>query len=157
MRILIFSDTHGRTERCVDVIERIGTSNIDAVIHAGDVSPDFLYLRDRYSAYFPVYGVLGNNDRYPVPDELFVNLGGFDFFITHGHKYRVRFEPDCDCLVRRAESLNADVAVFGHTHSAYNERHGKILVLNPGSITYGYTYIAVEIEDKKIAACVLEC
>lgn len=58
MRVLVFSDTHGRRDGMDKAIAAIG--GIDAVFHAGDVTRDAAYLQSRYE--FPVYQVRGNND-----------------------------------------------------------------------------------------------
>ena len=58
MRILIISDTHGRTNTIRDVLDTVG--DIDMFIHLGDVCGDEEYIYDNVTC--PIHMVAGNND-----------------------------------------------------------------------------------------------
>ncbi len=143
-RILIFSDTHGYINDCVELINRFKP---DAVIHAGDCARD---CEDLMSV-FPetaIYGVSGNNDFYAqLPNEISTEICGKKVFVTHGHAYRVKYESNYRTLAARAQECGAQLCVFGHTHIPYNDNNGRMIVLNPGSIRFGGTYGICEIDE----------
>lgn len=118
MKIAVISDTHGR---CVkDIFD-----DADAVIHLGD------HFSDEIHTDLPIYRVKGNCDADIAPTEQILELCGRKIFITHGHLYGVK--QSLNRLLYRAEELGADAALFGHTHIAFCENVGGILLLNPGS------------------------
>ncbi|WP_099203083.1 metallophosphoesterase [Miniphocaeibacter massiliensis] len=131
MKIAIISDTHGSIN---NVIEKIKKLNIDAIIHLGDFSEDGKDIGDITNII--TYVVKGNNDYLATTDseELFINLGGKDFLITHGHRYSVYRETDR--LIEKAKILGAEIALFGHTHVFFEEKIDGIWVINPGSPSY---------------------
>ena len=53
--------------------------------------------------------------------------------MTHGKEYNV---PATDLLSRRADMWDADIVIFGHTHTfaEIREKNGKRLFLNPGCL-----------------------
>ena len=61
--------------------------------------------------------------------------GGVRIFATHGHLFNVKYDPSLSELVREAK--DADVVLFGHTHSAHREKRDGMEILNPGSIGRG--------------------
>ena len=120
MKIIVLSDTHG--------YEAAGIfDGADAVIHLGDCFSDEIHTN------LPIYRVKGNCDAENAPTEQLLELCGRKIFITHGHLYGVK--QSLNRLYYRAEELGADAALFGHTHAAFCERVGNILLLNPGSIS----------------------
>lgn len=152
-RILIFSDTHGYINKCIQLIDNLKP---DAVIHAGDYISD---AEDLISLYpdMPVHCVCGNNDfSARFPRDLSVETEGKKIFITHGHEYRVKYESEYDTLTKKAQSINADLCVFGHTHIPYTGYKYGLTILNPGSIRYTGTYAVCEIENGKLKTCILE-
>lgn len=152
-RILIFSDSHGNINRCIRLIDNLKP---DAVIHAGDYIRDAEDLMSLYSG-LPIYCVCGNNDfSARFPSDLSVLTGDKKIFITHGHAYRVKYESEYDTLAKKAQSLNADLCVFGHTHVPYTGYKNGMTILNPGSIKYTGTYAVCEIENGKLKTCILE-
>lgn len=155
MRILIFSDTHGRTNGMDRAIAAIG--GVDAALHAGDIARDADYLKDVYD--FPVCDVLGNNDftaRAPYTRE--VELSGVRFFLAHGHTLRVK--QSYSGVLEAAVQCGAAVAVFGHTHVPVCRREQGVWLINPGSMMYAdpslNTFGIVEIESGKISADILK-
>lgn len=153
-RVLIFSDTHGDTDRCVSIIR--GAGHVDAIIHAGDCvsdAEDLSYIFER----IPVYFVKGNNDFFTrAPEKLTVIIGGVRIFIAHGHEQRVKYEGDYRTFKAAAKDADAALAVFGHTHIPYCEDTGNIVAVNPGSITYSRTYAIAEIDKGKVRARIEE-
>lgn len=149
MEILIFSDSHGRTDGMRAVLSR-QVRPPSAVIHLGDGVRDVNALT---LGGIPLYLVRGNCDGLlydvegPVPDECLTSIGGHLFFMTHGARYGVK--SGVGGLLRAAMQKEADIVLFGHTHRpeleilpAGTETEGGILprplyLFNPGSIGQG--------------------
>jgi putative phosphoesterase len=130
MKILVISDTHGDIDGAESVIRK----NKDAglIIHLGD------YFRDakRLSSIFPHLRfeyICGNCDFMigDVPPEKCLEIAGIRIFLTHGHRYSVKW--DYTRLMMKAHEEKADILLFGHTHiPGIIEGNGYCLV-NPGS------------------------
>lgn len=131
MKIGIVSDTHGSYK---EVANSLIENNVDVIIHLGDFSDDGRDIGNLTNK--PIYFVRGNNDYVATdePSELLINIGGIDFFITHGHKYNVY--SGLTNLKFRAKASGAQVVLFGHTHVYSKEISDNILFLNPGSPSY---------------------
>ncbi|MDY6342656.1 MAG: metallophosphoesterase [Lachnospiraceae bacterium] len=149
MKIFIISDTHGDNSK----IKKIGTlyGTPDALIHAGDFDGTEQYYENYIGC--PTFMVAGNNDfSRSLPKELVFTLCGHTFFLTHGHRYSVRYGDED--AVEAARENGADILVYGHTHVPEIRQDGGILVLNPGSLTFprqrGFrpTFIILNIDDR---------
>ena len=130
MKILVISDTHGYIGPAQNAI--MNNPGVDLVIHLGDNWRD----AHKLSLMFPNVQfecIRGNCDfaSNNVPDERLLELGGKRVFITHGHRYAVK--KDYGRLYRRALELNADLVLFGHTHTADIVEMEKCCMVNPGS------------------------
>ena len=132
MRIGVFSDSHGDSEALDCLLEKMGY--LDAVCFLGDVARDAQHLEDRLAAMpnRPVlYAVRGNNDYYStcmLPWDRVIELDGVRIYMEHGHRSVNLFS-----LSYKAQENGAGIAMFGHTHQAYAEDDGRVLLLNPGS------------------------
>lgn len=139
MRIGIVSDTHDRQRRVEAAVERFNQADLDLVLHAGDyVSPFVVPWLAALSS--PLVGVFGNNDgdralvaeRFAEHDHLDlrgdfarIEAEGAVIALLHGHQHEL-----FDALVA---SQGFDYVVRGHSHRAGTERHGRTLVVNPGT------------------------
>ena len=145
MKLLVISDTHRNIENAVSLINKLKP---DYVLHLGDVCEDSKRLSDIFPKLI-VLSVIGNNDyslMYPdFPLERVFEIGGKKIFMCHGHKYRVKL--GIYSLLLRAKELNADIALFGHTHEKLLKKEDGIIILNPGSTR---SYGIIEINDEKI-------
>lgn len=129
MKILVFSDSHGRISPMLDLIR---LHRPDLVFHLGDVSRDLDMLYMEWSD-LKVCSVPGNCDGWTGrPLEQVVELEGFRLLLTHGHAYRVK--SGLGGLIAAAREQEVDAALFGHTHRPYCEQVGGIWLLNPGSV-----------------------
>lgn len=149
LKILIVSDTHGRSENLEKVIEM--TKPFDALIHLGDVEGQEDYIRQLVPC--AVHMVSGNNDFFSMlPRELEFELGGCKVLITHGHYYYVSLNTEE--LRRQARTRGKDIVMFGHTHKPYLDVQEGLTVLNPGSLSYPRqegrrpSYIWMEIDEE---------
>lgn len=152
MKIAVFSDTHGSAKVMLNAVREYCP---DKIIHLGDGNSDLRKLEKEFPD-IPVYCVCGNCDGdCGAPETLTVDLGGISAFLTHGHRYSVRYK--LDTLLYAAECSGAKVAMFGHTHRAGFEEVEGIFVLNPGTAGAGSnrTWAKLEIEDDgKISCCI---
>lgn len=81
------------------------------------------------------------------PEVLQLTLDGVKFFLTHGHRYSVKYT--LDALLNAAYFAGADMVLFGHTHRAMSETMQGLYVVNPGTAGVGAacTYACIETED----------
>ena len=139
MRILIFSDSHGSTVNMNAVLKR-NHNRFDLCIHLGDGCREFEMTGEGYSP-TPFVCVNGNGEDFfgtARISETVLDLEGYRIFLTHGHRYNVKFGTDR--LIYRALEKECDIALFGHTHIPYNKympELGKrgLYLFNPGSIS----------------------
>ena len=89
MRILIISDSHGRTDNIELIKKQIG--KIDLILHCGDGTSDFDYIRSLLGA--PVTGVTGNCDMFSQ-ERTSVNLNIEGKIIHNEHGNPNQFLPD---------------------------------------------------------------
>lgn len=150
MRILVFSDSHRDIESCIRVINNI--VGVDMILHAGDHISDAKELCRMFPEIAFEY-VPGNCDFSADDQDVIVEAEGKRIFLTHGHGYSVKYDDTYSELLNKAESLNCDCAVFGHTHKSLCDPRKKVLLLNPGSIKNG-TYGVIEIENGVLKAAV---
>ena len=118
MKIIVVSDTHGHYSLLAELMDM--HRDADALIFLGDGIND-LARADAYSYPFAVYSVRGNCDGISffsrgndAPDEMILSLGGYRFFILHGHTRTVKHSMDR--AIWAAQEQAVDVLLFGHTH-----------------------------------------
>lgn len=91
MKILIVSDSHGRMNNLLSVIDKV--KPIDLMLHLGDIEGNEDTIRE--IAPCAVEMVSGNNDYYTsLEKEKVIKLGNHTVFLTHGHRYGVNFRTD---------------------------------------------------------------
>lgn len=154
MKVAVFSDSHGSWRGMADVVRSYCP---DQVIHLGDGYDDAMRLAREFPL-IPVCAVPGNCDHdCTEPDYKVIKLGGLTFFLTHGHRYAVRYGK-LDTLLYAAECSGAQVAMFGHTHRAGYDQIGGIFVVNPGTAgrTPNRTWARLELGDKGEVSCTIE-
>ncbi len=150
MKILVFSDSHGNLSN-LELILTQYRENTEYVIHLGDYDSDISEMKTPFPNYKYI-NISGNCDWGNfTPSEKFFSLRGKNFFITHGHKYRVKL--DLIKLSYSAEEKNADICLFGHTHVPMLTQLNNIIYMNPGSVSNlrggtSYTYGTIDICDK---------
>lgn len=143
MKILVFSDSHGKIKHMDSILQGI---DADAICFLGDCLADLRLLE-----YTPksLHAVPGNCDFMPdIPNELIVELGGKRIWLTHGHYFGVK--SGYQHIIYAAKSRKVDICLFGHSHSAASFTKNNILFLNPGSCSStrdckGDSYAIIEI------------
>ena len=164
MKILVFSDSHQRNNLIKCAIDtHLAAGKIDCIFHLGDGVKDLESL----SPQIPVCYVDGNYEEYitsylarkNLRREAVLDLGGFRFFLTHGHSFGVK--GSLATAIASARRNGADVLLYGHTHERYSEYlpcedEGEkgLYVFNPGSISRprdnAFSYGVIEIQGKNI-------
>ncbi len=135
IRCLVASDSHGMTERLRTAVKRAG--NIDAVFFLGDGLSDLADVMTEYPK-IPVVAVKGNCDfGNPLPDRSVykidsITLGERKIVLTHGDLYGAKY--GLDGLIDLANNMNADVVLYGHTHTPADEYADGVYYLNPGAV-----------------------
>ena len=68
-----------------------------------------------------------------------MRIGGFHVHVVHGHQVVPWGDPAA--LLNLARSLDADILVHGHTHTAqlWLDKASNRLLVNPGSATGAYS------------------
>ena len=148
-RILVVSDTHGKTANLTNVVAKIG--EIDMLLHLGDVEGDEDYIRSLVSC--PVHMVKGNCDTFTkLPATEVVDLGEHRIFMAHGHRHGVQYGPEE--IAEAARDNYCDVAFYGHTHEPKMDRLSDVIIANPGSLSlprqdsHRPTFLIFEIDRK---------
>ena len=133
----IISDTHDRLTRTKVAVAMLLDAGAEAIVHCGDLNtPPILEA----CAVTPCWFVFGNNDDDSIPElheaarELgavclewggVFDLGGRRIGVTHGH-----MRSDVHKLFKQAP----DYLLTGHSHIAGQEKHGRIVRINPGAL-----------------------
>ncbi len=141
MKIGVISDTHDQGDFIRQAVDLFNAAHVEMVVHAGDwVSPFILYFFKELKA--PLRGVFGNNDgdkfrHLFYKDKFGIDVAYEDRFLEldlDGRRIAV-FHGDYPGIVDALVLCGKYDAVFhGHTHLRVNEKQGKTLSLNPGSL-----------------------
>ena len=142
MKILVFSDSHGKIEPMQSII-KAHADTVDAVLHLGDGAAEVLTLRSRYPL-IPFYAVMGNCDSYTysefdITQDKCLTLGGYTLYLCHGDRFGVG--GGVTALAAYAAYKHADIALYGHTHIAHEEYRpaegdrAPQWILSPGSVS----------------------
>ncbi len=141
MKVLVFSDSHGRKE----LVDRMLSNEPDCkeVIFLGDGIKDVEWVRQFYpERRFTV--IRGNNDwSYNISSEAYKYFDGVTVFACHGDSLDVRIT--LFYLYKKASSVNAKLALYGHTHvsKTVTESTSGITAVNPGALCDG-KYCVIE-------------
>lgn len=124
-KVLIISDSHGLTNQIDEIVER---HKVDVMFHCGDseLAHDSPHLEGFHI-------VRGNCDwDHTFEEEIVMNVNGLRIFVTHGHLFGIK--SSLLQLQYRAQEVEANIVLYGHSHVAYCEKHEDQLFINPGSI-----------------------
>lgn len=133
MKILVFSDSHGKYERMADVFSR---DKYDVVLFLGDGLSDFKRLQESNMTSARMIAVKGNCDFFDgTPEKRIIDLDGFRVLMLHGHTKSVKHGTSV--LEYYAREKEVDLVLYGHTHSRDIRRidgEKPFYIFNPGSI-----------------------
>jgi len=153
MKILVLSDSHASLRfmrQCVRCVKP------HAVIHLGDYYDDAQVIQEE-NPHLLFWQVPGNCDRNRCPvsaaEILALTVCGIKVYMTHGHRHNVKQTQSY--LLADARASSAQIALFGHTHSAECRLEPDGLwVMNPGTCGgYGGSAGIIETENQKILSC----
>ncbi len=141
MKILVFSDSHGTLNY---MEEAVHLETPDHLIHLGDYTRDSALLAQRFP-HIPLHFVAGNCDYGdPAPTEQSITLDGVRLFLTHGHRYQVKYMYLR--AIYAALEKNAQILLFGHTHRAECFQEKVLWAMNPGAAKSG-SYGVITVSD----------
>lgn len=140
MKIAIISDIHGNDAYLAKAKAIIDAEKLEIVICCGDIQDEECF-KELDSWKQKVYIALGNAD-YKIRESLhrgtlyaehaevvleygILNIGGAKIAYCH-------YDHSAKKL---AESGKFDIVFYGHTHTPWEEKIGKTVLLNPGEIT----------------------
>jgi len=128
MKILIFSDVHGRKDRLEGILKE--HSDADYRLSLGDTELNNNYLKSR-----DIIGVKGNYPFDPgVGYDYTLKLKEFNLFLTHGHKYQIKF--GLDTLYYKMLEEEARFCFHGHTHVIRFDDIEDRYIINPGAVNH---------------------
>ena len=137
-KLLVLSDTHGNIAALRDVLNwaqaRLPPNDtISAAVFLGDGIYDLRRAADAAGFFCEWKLVRGNNDfGGSAPETAVLDFCGHRFFLCNGHRYSVY--SGYHTLIAAARNMDANAALFGHTHVPYYKKEGNLLLVNPGSI-----------------------
>ena len=114
--IFVLADTHNRLPESVKEMAK----DADEIWHLGDVCAEAIL--DELRAIGPRVTVVRGNCDSNLEWLLVLNL------VRDGLKFRLQHVPP------NHPPDDVDVLLHGHTHVPRNERHGRVLFLNPGCV-----------------------
>ena len=155
VKIGVIADTHipDRARKLNPrVLEIFQDSQVDGILHAGDVSAP--YVLEELEEIAPVYAVRGNRDWLllsSLPMTLNLEFAGISIGLTHGHGgwknyladrlYLLFHDYSHELLLPRLVETfpHTRVIVFGHGHVPLNSWMDGKLLFNPGSPHFPHT------------------
>ena len=155
MRIVVISDSHGRT----NAIDKILFSQPEAkhIFFLGDnvrdiEDFDFLYPDKKF------YTVAGNCDYNSlIPSVGVAEIEGIKIFYTHGHTLGVK--STTEHLLKTAKQNECKIALYGHTHIANTVYEDGVYLVNPGSVSHprsgSPSYAIIDIEKGGIMPIII--
>ena len=152
MRLLVISDSHGKSSVIHDIIE--AQPSAKHIFFLGDCLCDI----DSFDLLYPdriFHAVSGNCDFYSsVPSKSSVTVCGKRIFFTHGHEFGVKSSDSH--LLSYAAAIGADIVLYGHTHIPNIRYADGVYLVNPGSVGRGRekgdTYAYIDIENGQVFA-----
>jgi putative phosphoesterase len=164
MRLGIVSDVHCRHEELALVAQRLVDEGVDEILFAGDGHYEYSFSNEvvELSRNFGMRYVLGNHEavllgRHGVrarsaphvrranleylesaPTTIRTTIDGRTLTMVHANPFAddYRYLYPGDTLFDRCDELDTDYLVLGHTHIPSAVRHGRTLVINPGSLMF---------------------
>lgn len=147
MKIIVISDNHGMLRNPKAILKK--HRDADIVAHCGDSQETVGELMEEFPD-FRYVAVRGNCDfDCSLPDYEIFTAEGVRFFVTHGHKYNVKF--GLSRLMYAAEENEINVVLFGHTHNPMNEYIDGVYYVNPGAVSgYRGSYAVIEVKEGQV-------
>ncbi len=130
MRIVVFSDSHGKYDTLEKIMER-HVNDAEIFLHLGDGEREFELLSYVYTNKKLLF-VAGNCDYgSSKPTYDIVNVAGKKIFFTHGAGFGVK--SGIGQAINEARKFGADILLYGHTHVPFVSYEEGLYIMNPGS------------------------
>jgi len=139
MKIVVISDSHDNVANLEKVLKWANKNNIEALIHAGDLSAPGVLKNTLASGFTKdIYIINGNVSDPELLAKVSLDfpnvkyLGGEGEAEIDGRKiYITHFPPRAKAI---AGAGVYDLVVFGHSHKSESSQVGKTMLLNPGTL-----------------------
>ena len=145
----LISDTHFQ-DRCFTlppVLEK-WWAGVDFILHAGDVGE--LGVLDLLGRIAPTIAVHGNDEpdeaKRDLPEQQLLALHRVRIFLWHSHypdpleeklNRKGSWRPKLTRIADRGQAVNAQIAVYGHTHVPIVYNYNGVVIINPGALAAG--------------------
>jgi len=142
MKIGIISDTHDQIARIKKAVDIFNREEVDAVVHCGDIVAPFT-LEFYKQLQCPIKFLFGNNTG-----DIFLHMsyakkyglinyefGTFFSVDAAGRKIAAYHGDNKEITQALIKCQDYDCVFAGHDHIARIENHGKVLFVNPGTLT----------------------
>lgn len=140
MKIGILSDTHSKVGRAKKVIDLLIEHGAEYLVHAGDIC-EVEVLEYMVETKLPYIAVYGNNDAHMVKYHRDFNL------VQEPHLFKIdNFKFKLMHLPYYLSPDDANVIIFGHTHTFECDFKADTLFINPGEACA---------RNKPVSECVL--
>ena len=134
MRMIITSDSHGKSVTFFDIAEK-HIDDASLFVNLGDCNSqrDLENAKLYFGSRLNLICVSGNCDwSSDAPETEKFMFGGKKVLMCHGHTFRVK--SGLSLYINEAKRRGADIALFGHTHTPFQEYIDGIYFFNPGAV-----------------------
>lgn len=158
MKLAVIADIHNNKKRLAEVFDTCKKEKIDVCICCGDIS-SLNIVNSLGKSFRKVYIALGNADfnlknslsLFPEnidvsPDILETNIDGLKVAVVH-YDYKVN---------KLLKENIYDVVFYGHTHTPWEKKTERNLLLNPGEVSGQFGRASFAIFDTKTRKTVLK-
>ena len=147
MKILVVSDSHDNTKMLDKIIG--SQTKAEVVLFLGDGISDLDYVKLKYPQKMFI-SVRGNNDWLcDCPINEVREIEGKRIFLTHGHRYNVRYGIDTIAQIGNINS--ADIVLYGHTHEQKYVFYQGMHIMCPGAVmNYPGEYGVIDIQNGQV-------
>jgi len=141
MKIGIISDTHDQIERIKKAVKTFNKEDVKLVVHCGDIVAPFVlqFFKDLNC---PIKFLFGNNTgdialhlefarKFGLKDAEFKNFYSLEI---DGRKIAAYHGDVKEIIEALIKCEIYDCVFVGHDHTARIEKHGKVLLVNPGTL-----------------------
>ena len=136
MYIAIISDIHDNVTNLTKCLDWCRQNKIDRLICCGDVTNSTTLRFLTYNFLGPIHLVRGNVNLYDedriAQYKNIINYGRIGRFELAGKTIGICHEPYLVEYVLKQGFC--DVVFYGHTHDPWEEKRGRTLVVNPGTL-----------------------
>lgn len=136
LKIVVMSDSHGNAEAVRRIVQMHGDAEL--LIHLGDGEREVSLTVEEFPMLIHKLRFLKGNCDYghmiePTYQQLIQTLPyGYRIFASHGDQFQVKYGTSR--IIHEARQAQADILLYGHTHTRENRYEDGLYIINPGSI-----------------------